>query len=190
MDSKIKLRSFMKKLRNDIDVNSKAMLDKAIFNNFIKSDFYLESNCIFIYVSYSSEVDTHNIIKRALLDGKLICVPKVINRDKGMEALIIRDFEELLPGAYGILEPHNNSLKVEPQKIDLIVLPGLAFDFQGGRLGYGGGFYDRFLCQTNEKTKKIALAYNNQIIEQVPMDNHDVPIDGIITDIKIHNISR
>jgi 5-formyltetrahydrofolate cyclo-ligase len=94
----------------------------------------------------------------------------------------IKSFDDLEEGAYGILEPKDIMLKVDESLIDVSYLPGLAFDRKGGRVGYGGGFYDRFLRKTRKDSKKIALGYSFQVLEKVPMDDNDEVIDGIITD--------
>ena len=94
----------------------------------------------------------------------------------------INKFEDLEVGYYGILEPKENKLIVDETTIDSSFLPGLAFDKKGGRVGYGGGFYDRFLRKSRKDSRKIGLAYSFQVLEEVPMEQDDEFIDGIITD--------
>jgi 5-formyltetrahydrofolate cyclo-ligase len=99
-----------------------------------------------------------------------------------MLAVQIKDFQDLSIGNYGILEPKNRQPKIDENSIDVCYVPGLAFDSRGGRVGYGGRFYDRFLKKIGDNCKKIALAYGCQILEEIPMEEHDAFIDGIITD--------
>lgn len=178
--NKNELREAMLKKRDSQSLEEKARKDAAIFEKFIASEYYNNSKVIFIFVSFRSEVDTHRIIERAINDGKIVCVPKVISRKEGMKAFIINDFKDLKEGYFGILEPSEKCPEIERNKIDIAVMPGAAFDRNGGRIGYGGGFYDRFLKDL-ESIKKIALAYDFQVLEKVPMDENDVRIDGVIT---------
>lgn len=182
MESKKEVRKIIKERRAFLTEEKRKNLDKLIFEKVIASKEYKDAECIFIFVSYDSEVDTHNIIKQAIKDGKKLCVPKVISLEEGMIIVQIKSFEDLESGAYGILEPKDNTLKIDESLIDVSYLPGLAFDRKGGRVGYGGGFYDRFIGKTREDSKKIGIGYSFQILEEVPMDAHDKFIDGIITD--------
>lgn len=180
--NKAYIRKIMKEKRDNLCDNKKEKLDSIIFQKVIKSEEYNKAKIIFIFVSYKSEVDTHNIIKYALKDGKLVCVPKVMYKNSYMEAVGIYDFNELKEGAYGILEPQNIDLRVEETSIDICYVPGLAFDKNGGRIGYGGGYYDKFLKKIKNDSKKIGLAYNFQIVDKVPMEEYDIHMDGFISD--------
>ncbi len=179
--NKFYIRKIMMEKRDNLCNQKKEKLDSIIFEKVIKSEEYDKAKSIFIFVSYKSEVNTHNIIKTALEDGKLICVPKVIYKEGYMEAVRIYDFNELKEGAYKILEPQNIDLKVKETSIDICYVPGLAFDKNGGRVGYGGGYYDRFLKKLRTDSKKIGLAYSFQILDEVPMGKYDVCMDGFIS---------
>jgi 5-formyltetrahydrofolate cyclo-ligase len=168
--------------RDSIDINTKGQWDEDIFNSLIKSEWYKKANTIFAFVSFKSETDTHKIIKYAIHDGKTICVPRIKSKQKGIEIFKIDNFDQLEKGYFGILEPIESCLAVESKDIDLILMPGVAFDRQGGRLGYGAGFYDRFLSKINRSVDKIAVAYHFQVLDNIPMDEHDVRIDGIVTE--------
>lgn len=180
--SKKEIRKVMTEKRKKCLNENKAKYDKNIYDNFVNSDWYKKAETLFIYVSYNNEVDTHKLIKKFLNDGKIVCVPKVLSKDEGMAAIKIDSFDELRPGAYGILEPYNFDKKVNENDIDVVLLPGLAFDKNGGRLGYGGGFYDRFLRKTRDDAKKIGLSYDFQIIEEVPREDFDEKVCSIVTD--------
>lgn len=181
-ESKREIRKFMREKRELLTKEEREKLDDAIFEKIVNSKEYKESKNIFIFVSYDTEIDTHRIIKQALKDEKVLCVPRVISKEEGMIIAQIKNFEELEPGAYGILEPKDNKFQVDETIIDVAYLPGLAFDKIGGRVGYGGGFYDRFLRKSRKDCKKIGLAYSFQVLENVPMEKDDEYIDGIITD--------
>ncbi|SKA73609.1 5-formyltetrahydrofolate cyclo-ligase [Clostridium sp. USBA 49] len=176
------IREEMIKHRDSLSIDIKEKWDENIFNNFINSKFYKYSNTIFSFVSFKSEVDTHKIIKYALNDGKTIYVPKVKSKQKEMEIFKIEGFNDLKKGYFGILEPVEGCKTACRDNIDLILMPGLAFDKYGGRIGYGAGFYDRFLSSIKKDINKIALAYKFQVIDKVPEDKNDIRIDGIITE--------
>ena len=153
-------------------------------------DFGIWAFANFTFVSFGGEVNTHQIINRAISDGKIICVPKIQSKITGIEIFKINSLAELKSGYYGILEPLEKCPKVDSKNIDLIIMPGVAFDRQGGRIGYGAGFYDRFLSEMNRKVNKIALAYNLQVLDEVPVTELDVLIDGIITEEEIIQMDK
>ena len=167
--------------REKVDTDVRMEWDKDIFNKLINTEFYKNAAVIFVYVSFQSEVDTHKIIKHALLTGKTIYVPKIEPEKNRMEIFKINNLEELKIGYFGILEPQPNYKVADSNNIDLILMPGVAFDRLGGRVGYGKGFYDVFLKKINKEAYKIALTYDFQVLDKVPMDEFDVKIDGIIT---------
>ncbi|WP_446899578.1 5-formyltetrahydrofolate cyclo-ligase [Clostridium sp. LBM24168] len=181
MKDKNVIRNNMILLRKSLNIAERIKLDNIIFEKIINSFDYKNASCIFIFVSYKSEIDTHNIIKEALADGKIVCVPKVISKDKGMIAGYIKKFSDLVHGKFNILEPPDDKSEVCRSRIDLAYIPGVAFDNCGGRLGYGGGYYDRFLKGLRTDCKKIGICYKFQIVDKVPMEEHDIYIDKIIS---------
>ncbi|MBV7274573.1 5-formyltetrahydrofolate cyclo-ligase [Clostridium sp. PL3] len=182
MESKKDIRKSIKSKRAALTNDEREKLNKALYEKTINSEYYKNANTIFAFVSYDTEVDTHSIIKKALEDGKTVCVPKTISMEEGMLAIKLNSFNDMAEGNYGILEPKLTTPKIEENLIDLAFIPGLAFDKRGGRVGYGGGFYDRFMNNMRKEAKKIGLAYSFQILDEVPMEKHDLFIDGIITD--------
>lgn len=183
MLSKKEFRNFVNEKRDKLSQVEKYNSDNIIFQKVINHKAYIEAEIIFIYVSYKNEVHTHDIIKHGLSDGKVLCVPKIISLKDGMLAMRIYSFDELKESRYGILEPKyvENNI-ISPEKIDLLLMPGVAFDHEGGRVGYGGGFYDRFLRGVRKDAVKAALAYSFQIFDKVPMDESDMRVDEVITD--------
>lgn len=172
--------------RKNIDAAEKEEMDKKILNRFFESKYYKEAKNIFIYISYDSEINTREIINKAFKDGKKIYVPRTEFETRLMDAVEITSFDNLIKSSYGILEPSMEVLQVNPNKLDLIVVPGVAFDRNGGRMGYGAGFYDRYFKKINKdnikRIVKLALAYDFQVLEKVPMSVQDVPVDFIITE--------
>ena len=186
---KKELRKSILDIRNNMGIGEKQEKDNVIRDKFLESDYYKNSNKIFIYISYSSEIDTINIINKALNDDKDIFVPKTIFDTKEMNAVKINSLKNMKKDRYGILEPEEGRACIDPNELDLIVVPGVAFDNNGGRMGYGAGYYDRYFkkisTENRNNVKKIALAYNFQIVDNVPMNNEDVKIDDIITEENI-----
>lgn len=187
METKIQLRKLMKLNRDRINQTEKNKLDELIFHNIINNEIFIKAKCIFIYVSFKSEVDTYRIINYAIKQQKKVCVPKVISLDEGMKAVLITDLKQLKENSMGILEPEADDESI-PENIDLVIMPGLAFDLKGGRLGYGGGFYDRFMQKIGGKVSHIALSYEFQILDNIPMGEFDIPVDGIITEKRTYTI--
>lgn len=183
---KKELRKNILDIRNNLNVDEKREKDNIIRKIFLESSHYKNADKIFIYISYSSEIDTIEIIKKALKDGKEIFVPRTIFKTKIMDAVKIISLDNLQKDRYGIPEPEESEPHINPDELDLIVVPGVAFDDKGGRIGYGAGYYDRYFKkiskERNKLIKKIALAYDFQVIDNVPMDEQDVKIDCIITE--------
>lgn len=187
-EEKKDLRKIILNKRNSIDNNTKEEMDREIFNKLINLDLYKEAKNIFIYLSFGSEIDTKPIIDRALEEGKEVYIPKVYKINKEMRAIRLNTFEDLEKNSMGILEPKDDFNFIAKEKIDLIIVPGAVFDFKGNRIGYGGGYYDRFLSNIKDKRNKIVLAYNLQIVDNIEAEEHDIKVDYIITNSRINKI--
>ena len=129
------------------------------------------------FVSFNSEVNTHEMIKNAL-GNKTTVVPKVEQHE--IEPSVIIDFDNLMPSKLGILEPIE-AMKIAYKHIDLVLVPGIAFDMEGHRIGYGYGYYDKFLKKV-PKAVKIGLCFDFQVVDKVPREEHDVPVDLVVTE--------
>ena len=183
------LRKEILNIRNNMNSDNKKEKDTIIKEKFLNSDYYKKAKNIFIYISYGSEIDTKEIINYALGDGKTIFVPRTEFETKLMDAVKITSLNNMTEDRYGILEPSKEEPYIQPDQLDLIVVPGVAFDKEGGRTGYGAGYYDRYFKKISKeragKIKKVALAYDFQVIDNVPIDEQDVRIDCVITEKKI-----
>lgn len=144
-----------------------------------ESKAYQEAETIFIYCGTSNEVDTSIIIRDALKKGKHVALPKILSLGI-METLEIESMEELIPERHGILEPKDGSRKIPPEEIDLALIPCLGFSRDGYRIGYGGGFYDRFL--PNGNFTKIIIAFDQMSVDSMPIGAFDHKVDKIITE--------
>jgi 5-formyltetrahydrofolate cyclo-ligase len=144
-------------------------------------------NTLFMYVNFRSEVETLDLIKKCLQHGKQVAVPLVNGANSTMIPLQISDPDmDLKPGYYGISEPDpRKAPPVEGGEIDAVIIPGSVFDVNGGRLGYGGGYYDRFLQNIAPRACRIGLAFEMQIVDSVPLEPHDQPLDYLVTEKRI-----
>lgn len=179
---KKELRKKILVLRDDLKSDEKEIMDDIIFSKLIKEKSFIDAKVVFLFVSYKSEVDTHRIIRYCFENDKVVCIPKVINKKDGMKALRITSFEDLKEGYKGILECDDDLEEISTCNIDLVIMPGAVFDVNYGRIGYGGGFYDKFLGNLEKDIFKIALCYDFQIVDEVPTENHDIKPNKIISD--------
>jgi 5-formyltetrahydrofolate cyclo-ligase len=180
MQTKAEIRKIIKKKRDALDKEQKKNLNEKIHKNINSGSFFKNAKNILFYVSFKNEVDTLNLISDNF-SKKNIFVPKV--NGKNIEIYQIESMDDLEAGAFGIPEPKIDSKTENFNKIDLAFIPGIAFDRIGHRIGFGKGFYDKL----NKKLccLKVGLAYSFQIVENIPADKHDEPVDLIITDSEI-----
>ena len=165
---------------------------RAAMQNFWSLPEIKHWSTLFIYVNFRSELETLELIQSCLSKGKRVAIPLVEASTVSMIPLLIQDPEkDLVPGYYGIPEPDpEKSLRVAAREIDAVVIPGSVFDIHGGRLGYGGGYYDRFLVNDAPQAKRIGLAFEMQVVENVPVQPHDQPLDILITEKRIVSITH
>jgi len=176
---KKKLRDEFKKHRREMPKSEKASRDFEILNRIIALSEYKEAKMLLTYVSTDIEVDTKALIEGALLDGKAVLVPKCVDGKIDMKFHKITSFSDLKPGAFGVLEPENCE-EVNEFHDAVCILPGLGFDLQGYRLGYGKGYYDRFLA--NFKGKNIGVCYNICLKTLLPHGKYDKMVDVLVTE--------
>ncbi len=184
INNKKSIRKLYKSIRNSIDESKKTESDRRIFTRFINSPDYQNSDLILIYVSFGSEADTKDIIEYSLNNNKRVAVPHC--DEKNMSFFEIKTLEELKTGKFGIptVETGNN-LPVNSFENALCVVPGVCFDLKGNRVGYGGGFYDRFLCE--HKIPTVALTYEICLCDNIPYEEYDVKIDALVTENYFRN---
>lgn len=174
---KAELREQLKKERSVISADQRRQWDQNILTKFWQTPDYLNAESIMVYLSFGDEINTWPILARAWADGKSTLVPKIRQHPKEIIAVKITSEAQLQPGLWGIYEPRSD--EAAPRKeIDLIVVPGLAFNQQGYRIGYGGGYYDRFLPQTIGR--KVGFCYS-QFVREFPVAPWDQPVDLVIT---------
>lgn len=172
-----------KELRRQIRDRKRAMTEEEIVSRserlgelFAASPAYQNAKTIYGYLPYNQEVRTVPMLERALRDGKQVAVPKVYGEE--MKFILMTDLSAVSKGYAGIPEPIADG-PVAEDKTALVLMPGLAFDPQGHRCGYGGGFYDKFLAEEPEHPT-LALCYEFQMLPHLETEEHDIPVDYVI----------
>lgn len=175
------LRSQIKQLRGEMTPEYKAECDAEIAQEFFRSTSYNRSSVILTYVSTAIEVDTREIILTALADGKRVACPRCIDGTRNMDFYYINSWDDLSKRSFGVLEPEaDKSMLYTGADRPICIVPGLAFDHWGYRLGYGKGYYDRFLAGYNGWT--VGLCYSSCIEYKLPHGRYDRPVDRLITE--------
>lgn len=178
------IRKKILELRKNLPTYDVLKKSNEIIKKLEEIEEFKEAKKIACYISFGNEVYTHGFIKK-YVETKIISVP-VVNK-KEIFLSNIKSWSELQQGAYGILEPKKEFLRI-CNNVDLIIVPGIAFDKKGNRIGYGEGYYDKLLKKLN--AIKIALAYDFQLLDKIPSEKHDVKIDIIITEKRILRIKK
>lgn len=172
--------------RDRIPHELKGTKDSSIKQRLLALPEFLSARSVLFYASFRSEVKTSGIIRESLSMGKRAILPKV---DKGRHRLRlyeIKNLDELVAGFMGIPEPFQSEQREALlEDIDLVIIPGAGYDYAGNRLGYGGGYYDKLLAERKKKMLIIALAYEEQLVDAIPAERHDVKVDMIVTDHRV-----
>lgn len=175
--------------RDEIPPDIKSIKDSLIRKRLISLPEFIAAKTILFYASFRSEVETLSMIKESLKTGKRIVLPKVDIERHMLMLYEMKDMTALTKGYMGIPEPlAANERALSIDDIDLVIIPGAAFDPSGNRLGYGAGHYDMLLAERKKKIPVIALAYEEQVVDSIPSEKHDVKVDVIITDQRVIEI--
>jgi 5-formyltetrahydrofolate cyclo-ligase len=158
--------------------------DRAVAEQLSGLPEFRAAERVLLYASFRSEVDTAEIIEVALDRGKKVLLPKVDRENGTLSKHVINGMDDVSPGFAGIPEPTTEE-RLRVEDIDLIVVPGVAFDTGGCRVGYGGGYYDRLLARVKGMRPIVALAYEEQLVDALPREEHDVNVDMIVTDRRV-----
>ena len=177
---KILRREFLAK-RATIPRDERDRISHLLTEKFLATEFYRASEILMAYASTAEEIQLRKLFAACFDDKKILAIPLIVGKGV-MRAVEVPNFDALEPGAFDIptVKPALRKF-VAPAQIDCIIVPGAAFDIHGGRLGLGGGYYDRFLPLAVH-AKKIALAYDFQLVEELPIESHDVRVDAVISE--------
>lgn len=171
-------------------------LSAAIQKKFLGIGELKKARQLALYASFKNEVLTETILEHAVAHRKEVFFPRIVREKRGLMFLKVYGKEDLASGSYDIKEPvhghrgiHQPKIAV-PSSLDIMVVPGIAFDTNGNRLGYGKGYYDKALGSIKERCLIVALAFDFQILNTIPADAHDIKMDKIITESRVINIER
>ena len=184
---KDKLRKDFLYKRDQLSKEEILKKSKKITSLLTKLPEFKKAKTIMVFVSFKSEVFTHELIKECLKKGKRVAVPITNFKDKTMEASELKDFDnELVRTGLGLYSLKKEFLRVIPKsELDLVLVPGAVFDEKGNRLGMGLGYYDRFLQEVNERIPLIALLFELQLVKELPCEAHDIPVHKIVTEKRV-----
>ncbi|HUW63278.1 MAG TPA: 5-formyltetrahydrofolate cyclo-ligase [Spirochaetia bacterium] len=185
--SKSELRSLVLDKRAALDPAARDAKSREIAQRLFAMEIWRRSRTIMVYLDFRSEVATGPIVERALAEGKTVAVPKTEVAGRRLIVSVLSNYpQDLVSGTWGILEPRADCLRpLPPDRLDLVLVPGVAFDGSGNRLGYGGGFYDRFLPFLRDGAVTVAPAFEVQVLERVETGAYDVPVDLIVTEERV-----
>jgi len=183
---KAKIRREMIARRNSISREEIMEKSAVIQKRVLELPIYQESKTIGLYASFNNEVSTSILFDKALEDGKKVLFPYIRKADRDLAFLPVRGLDELELGQFGIMTPPFGEGKNDYiGDIELLLIPGVSYDLKGGRIGYGGGFYDRTLYKLAKLPFIVALAYDFQVLDEVPMLPHDVRINAVVTEKRV-----
>ena len=187
--TKEELRHLILQRRSKLPRTDHSAKSKQIIKRLFLLDEFQKATTILFYVSYGSEVDTHQLIQQSLSLGKTVIVPKSDTAQTSLLLSQLKTWEDLEKGAYSILEPKQSAfIPIQPDVLELILVPGIVFDMYGYRIGHGKGYYDKLLSKTNITC--IGLAFEIQIVDKIPIEEHDEKIDIIITEERMINCNK
>jgi 5-formyltetrahydrofolate cyclo-ligase len=173
--------------KNRIAQKNKDEVSRAICEKFMALPAYAAAKTVMWYVDAGSEVRTRHTLSAALSHGKRVVVPWCVVETNTLELYLLEDMSELVEGAYRILEPKTElrslpAKVVRPEELDLVMVPGTAFDPRGGRMGQGKGYYDRLLATARTDAPLVGMAFDCQVFDEIPVAPHDVFMDLVLTE--------
>lgn len=192
METKTEIRKRILEVRKSLTINEIEVKSEAILQNVLKTPEYIEADNILLYADYNNEVMTRGIFEDALMRNKRVYFPKCDSLTNTMVFYRTLSAAQLEKGFMGISEPREDMqqrYRFCADEDTLVILPGVAFDTSGFRLGYGKGFYDKFLSNKRQLST-MALAFAFQLIEELPSEAHDIKMDKIVTEEIIYSFLR
>ena len=186
------LRKKFKEQRKNISLQDRTLANEKIFENLINLIEIENADYILTFISFGSEPDTLKFAEYVLANGKKLAAAKCTSEKGVMNFHLIKSLDDLEKGSYGIPEPKNDIPFLSDEEIDknkvLCIVPGYSFSEKGYRLGYGGGYYDRFLSE-HKNIKTVGICFDEMISDEIPVEEYDVPVSLVVTDRKITEIT-
>ena len=187
LETKAGIRKTISQILGNLPAEEVAERNKQVTRRLLEFANFMEASIVMLYVTKPDEVNSEDIIRVCYEFGKIVVLPSFNTEKKAMRLMKVDNPEtDLVKGARGILEPNPERCKMVPiEYIDIAIIPGVAFDEKGGRLGSGEGYYDRLIPRLPATTRKVGLALECQILPQIPMTSHDKHVDIIVTEERV-----
>lgn len=182
-------RAAVRKKSASLSEGYRKRASEAICDAFLASEAYTKAETIMCYLSMNGEPATDRMIEEMLADGKNVCIPLCV--DKEAHLMVAKEYDnatELVPGAYGIMEPKADAPEVAPGDIDLVVAPCVSCTRDGYRMGHGAGYYDRYLARTD--CPVVALCFEVLLSDELPVDDYDVRMDAVISEEELYIVQK
>lgn len=186
MLDKTSFRQNLLAARKNSSPEARRLADQQIAHTLVNLPVWQNARTIGCYVALPDEVQTLGILKLGLKTLKLVAAPVITQKSEPMQFYQVTSIPGLQPGPMGILQPPREHVLLA-ENLDLLIVPGLGFDLVGRRLGYGGGYYDRYLAEFSGIT--LALAYDLQVVDHIPATPHDRPVQMLLTETRIFNFT-
>ena len=182
--AKIELRKSIIERRSRMSLPARQTANRIISKRVLAMGGFNDAQTVMAYMSIAAEFSTMEFVRATLTQGKILILPKVNRDEKKLDLFHVKNIDtDLVPGVWGILEPNpERCAKILAEDIEFVLVPGVAFDAQCNRLGYGGGFYDRLLEDLGPFASLVAPTFALQIVERVPIEVHDIPLNVIVTE--------
>lgn len=188
--SKKNLRKDALKRRRALHSDDVNTLSRQIVTEILSFDLYNHANTVMAFLSMPDEPQVNGVIENAWLCGKTVCVPHLRDEWGMMDAAILHRFNELITGKLGLAVPDPNYLKLADEAdIDLVLVPGVAFDKHGNRLGMGAGYYDRFLPKA-KRAVLVGVCFSFNVLDYIPSEQYDLPVHYLVTEMGILRCSK
>ncbi len=189
METKREFRNKILKIRNSMEKHDVIEKSDIIISKLMNLDIYKTCKVVFVYMDFKNEVMTSSLIKQLLLENKRVVIPYTDTVNTVLIPSELKNMEQdLVVSNYGYYEPKfENIVPVRSEEFDLVVVPGVVFDKNLNRIGFGKGYYDRILSRLKPSAKAVAVAYEFQVLDEVPSEIHDIKMDMILTEQNIYN---
>jgi 5-formyltetrahydrofolate cyclo-ligase len=179
---KKKLREMILAQRDAMPADVRRAASITILNKVCALPQYAKAKAVLTYMGFGSEIETQSFLNRIIADGKIAVLPRVDRASQALALHPVRSIAELLQGKWGILEPPTHAPMVSISAIDFVLIPGVAFDRLGNRLGYGRGYYDKLLSAATPALARVSAAFPCQIVDVVPVGSDDQQVHCVITE--------
>ena len=184
------LRATILTARDAMPDDARKWASESITQRLIALDAYRDATRVLTYMSFGKELDTQHFFDQILRDRKVAVLPRIDKSTKSLKLHRVESRADLVDGIWGIREPRLDAPLMDISDIDMVLMPGLAFDRTGNRLGYGAGFYDRLLANSADKPVRVAAAFDCQWVDAVPVDAHDRRCHWLVSETQLHQVHQ